>query len=162
MIRLEGPAKNERSSGYADLAGRVLLSLIFLVSGVMKVLNWSMFEGMMREHGMPAVPLFLTLAILFELGAGTCLLLGNQTRRAALALVVFLIPTTLVFHNFWDHAGTAQQDQLQHFLKNVAILGGLMKYVAAGAGAFSLDARRSRFGGLGRWFGLRGGGILGR
>ena len=99
---------------------------------------------------MPAVPFFLTMAILFELGAGTCLLFGFQARSAALALVFFLIPTTLVFHNFWAATGPEQQNQMQHFLKNLAIMGGLATVIAHGAGALSIDALLARLSARGR------------
>jgi len=124
------------------LAGRVLLSLIFLMAGVGKVTDWSGTETYMVSHGMVAVPFFLTMAILFELGAGTCLLLGWQTRAAALALTVFLVPTTVIFHNFWAYEGAERMNQMQHFLKNLAILGGLGTLVAAGAVGWALDNRR--------------------
>src|SRR3954451_14327457 len=80
----------------ASLSGRILLSLIFLLAGIMKIMDWNGTTAYMASKGMPAIPFFLTMAILFELGAGTCLLFGFQARSAALALVFFLIPTTLV------------------------------------------------------------------
>jgi putative oxidoreductase len=126
------------------LLGRILLSLIFLLAGVGKLADWAGTEQYMAAHGMPAVSLFLTLAVLFELGAGTCLLLGWQTRAAALALIVYLIPTTLIFHNFWAAEGAERMNQMQHFLKNVAILGGLTTLVAAGAVGWALDNYRAR------------------
>ena len=124
----------------AALLGRIFLSFIFVFSGLMKILHWNTFADQMATKGMPAVPFFLTMAILFELGAGSCLLFGYQARLAALALVFFLIPTTLVFHNFWAASGMEQQNQMQHFLKNLAIMGGLATVIAHGAGALSIDA----------------------
>jgi putative oxidoreductase len=128
----------------ASLTGRILLSLIFLLAGLMKIMDWNGTAAYMASKGMPAIPFFLTIAILFELGAGTCLLFGVQARSAALALVFFLIPATLVFHNFWSVTGPEQQNQMQHFLKNLAIMGGLATVVAHGAGALSIDALLAR------------------
>jgi putative oxidoreductase len=66
----------------------------------------------------------LTIAI--EVGGGLLLILGKQTRWAALALAAFVVPVTLVFHAFWSADAASFQDQLTHFLKNVAIFGGLL------------------------------------
>ena len=132
------------------LAGRVLLSLIFLMAGFGKLADWSGTEAYMASHGMVAIPFFLTIAVLFELGAGTCLLLGWQTRLAALMLIVFLIPATLIFHNllifhnFWAYEGQERMNQMQHFLKNLAILGGLTTLAATGAVGWALDNRTRR------------------
>jgi putative oxidoreductase len=134
----------------ASLFGRILLSLIFLLSGLTKVLDWNGTAAYMASKGMPAIPFFLTIAILFELGAGTCLLFGIQTRWASLALVFYLIPTTLVFHNFWSATGPEYQNQMHHFLKNLAIMGGLATVVAYGAGSLSIDALLARLNARGR------------
>ncbi len=107
--------------------GRTLMSLIFVGSGAMKVLQWSATVQQMAQEGMPLVPLFLTAAIVIELGAGLCLMFGYQTRIAALILALFLVPVTLVFHDFWSYADAPQMtNQMQHFLKNVTIIGGLL------------------------------------
>jgi len=127
---------------FAPLVGRILLSTIFLISGVMKVVGWNETEGMMASMGMPAVPLFHVGAILVELGAGLGVLLGCQARVSALVLFLFLIPTTLIFHAFWAYEGAQQQMQMINFLKNLAIMGGLALVVGFGAGPFSIDRRR--------------------
>jgi len=124
------------------LAGRILLSQIFLLSAVMKALHWSATTDHMAAKGMVAVPFFLGMAILFELGGGLCVLLGWKARCGALALAFFLIPTTLIFHAFWTDPQT-MENQMQHFLKNLAIMGGLFTLAGAGAGRFSLDALAS-------------------
>ncbi len=134
----------------ASLSGRILLSLIFLLSGMMKIMDWNGTAAQMADKGMPAIPFFLTMAILFELGAGACLLFGFQARSASLALVFYLIPTTLVFHNFWSATGPEYQNQMHHFLKNLAILGGLATVIAHGAGALSIDALLAHLNARGR------------
>jgi putative oxidoreductase len=126
------------------LAGRILLSTIFLLSGAMKLMNWSNTANQMSEEGMVAVPLFLTLAVLFELVGGLSVLLGFRARLGALALVAFLVPVTLVFHDFWAFEGKAMQDQMQHFMKNLTIIGGLLVVAGAGPGRLALDALRTR------------------
>lgn len=119
--------------------GRIFLSAIFLASGVMKLFNWSGTAEHMAQKGMTAVPLFLGLAIAFELVGGLSVLLGFFTRYGAALLVLFLVPATLVFHNFWDETGMAAQSQMQHFMKNLAIMGGLLAVAALGPGRCSLD-----------------------
>src|SRR5712691_8909448 len=121
------------------LAGRILLSQIFLLSGVMKVMQWSKTADSMTEHGMFAVSFFLAMAILVEIGGGLGVLLGWMTRCSAITLALYLIPVTLVFHNFWAYSGPDMQSQMQNFLKNVTLIGGLMTLAAAGAGRFSVD-----------------------
>jgi putative oxidoreductase len=91
----------------------------------------------MAQMGMHMTGLFAVLAILFELGGGLSVLLGYFPRLGALALVLFLVPTTIVFHRDFSVAGQSVQ-----FAKNLAILGGLLAIVAAGGGEFSL--RRPR------------------
>jgi len=130
----------EQAKNCAWLAGRILLSHIFLASGVMKILRWSETAGSMADKGMPAVPFFLFMATLCEIGGGLSILLGFKARLGALALALFLIPVTLVFHSFWGLEGQAQMNQMQHFMKNLTIMGGLWTLVAVGAGPFSLDA----------------------
>jgi putative oxidoreductase len=100
----------------------------------------------MQKEGMEWVPLFLTGAIVFELGGGLSLLLGLRARLGAQALIVFLIPTTLIFHDFWTYTDAREmQNQMQHFMKNLAILGGLFFVLGTGAGCCSVDRwRRAR------------------
>jgi len=124
----------------ALLFGRILLGLIFLLSGVMKMFNWPTTANSMAEHGMPAVPFFLAGAIFCEVVGGLSVILGFKARYGALLLALFLIPTTLVFHHFWTFSGGEMQNQMQHFLKNLSILGGLLTLSAAGAGRYALDA----------------------
>lgn len=123
--------------------GRVLLSLIFLLSGFSKITGWDQTAAYMASKGMFAVPFFLTAAIVFEIAGGLSVLLGFKARLGAAALVVFLIPTTLIFHNFWAYEGMERQMQMIMFLKNLSIMGGLLVVVGQGAGACSLDRRRS-------------------
>jgi putative oxidoreductase len=82
------------------LLARLLLSPIFLFSGVMKITDWSGTAAHMTEEGMPLAPVLLAGAIAIEVGAGLGVLLGCGTRWSALALIVFLVPATLVFHDF--------------------------------------------------------------
>ncbi len=124
---------------YLHPLARFLVALIFIISGVGKVFGFSQTAAMMEGVGFPAPSLFLTGAILLEIIGGVLLLVGYKARWASLALIVFLIPATLIFHaaNLADPAQA--QQQLIEVLKNFAILGALIKFVADGAGAYSLD-----------------------
>lgn len=134
---------SESTQNTLVLIGRILLSFIFLLSGFDKITGWSDTEAYMASKGMPFVPLFLGAAIVLELGGGVSVALGYRARLGALALVIFVIPTTLVFHDFWTLAGPERQLQTIMFLKNLSMLGGLLLVAAYGPGRFSLDGYRS-------------------
>jgi len=128
----------------APLPGRVLLSLIFIMSGIHKITAWGQTATGMEEEGMVAVPLLLAGAIVFELGGGLSVLFGCGSRLGASALVIFLIPTTLIFHDFWAHEGQERQMQMIQFMKNLAILGGLLMVVGLGPGCCAVDNRKQK------------------
>ena len=129
----------KKVEGLAALAGRILLSAIFIWSGFGKITGWEQTAGYMAAKGMPLIPFFLVLSIAFELGGGLSLLTGFLGRWGALALFAFLIPTTLIFHNFWAAAPAEKMMQTVNFMKNVAIMGGLLMAFRFGPGEFSVD-----------------------
>ena len=107
--------------------GRALVGVLFLASGINKIVGFAGVAGWMSASGIPAASLLLALAMLLEVGGGLALVTGVQARWAALGLALFTIPVTLIFHQFWAAQGAAEvQNQLNHFLKNVAIFGGLL------------------------------------
>jgi putative oxidoreductase len=118
--------------------GRLLIAVLFLLSGFGKFAAPSMTHGYIASVGLPAPFLGLVIAIAVELGGGNLLVLGYQTRIVALAMTVFTIATALAFHNNFS-----DQNTMVHILKNIAITGGLLQIVAFGAGSFSIDRRRS-------------------
>jgi putative oxidoreductase len=125
---------------WAPLAGRILLSTIFILSGLTKLTDWHGTADYMASHGLPLIPLLLPIAALVEILGGIAVLLGVRTRAAALLLFLYLVPTTLVFHNFWILNGAEHINQMHHFLKNLAIMGGLALLVGLGPGFPSVDA----------------------
>lgn len=133
----------ESTQNLLVLIGRVLLSLIFVLSGLDKITGWYDTGAYMASKGIPFVSFFLGAAIVLELGGGLLVALGYRARLGALALSVFVISTTLVFHNFWAVAGPDVQLQTIMFLKNLSMLGGLLLVVAYGPGRFSVDGIRS-------------------
>jgi uncharacterized membrane protein YphA (DoxX/SURF4 family) len=117
------------------LIGRILLVLIFLQSGIGKIENFAGTAQYMTSQGMPYANFFLVGAIFFELVGSVTVILGYFTRFGALLLVIFLIPTTLIFHNIF-----ADPKMMIHFMKNVSMFGGCLILLASGAGRFSLDS----------------------
>lgn len=121
----------------AILVGRILLSIMFIVAGYGKLTAIGGTAGWFASLGLPA-PTVLTVVVgLIELIGGLAVLVGYQTRIAALVLAAFTIGATLIAH-------TNLSDQVQQlfFLKNLAITGGFLALAASGAGALSVDARR--------------------
>jgi putative oxidoreductase len=119
--------------------GRLLIAVIFLMSGLSKIAAPAMTQGYIASAGLPAPMLAYLIAIVIEVGGGVLLVLGLQTRLVALIMAAFCVATALSFHHDF-----ADQNQMIHFLKNIAMAGGLLQVVAFGAGALSLDARRTQ------------------
>jgi putative oxidoreductase len=129
---------NEKA--YVSLVGRVLIGLIFVMSGINKIADPQGTQQYMAAMGMTTATIFLySGAVFLEVAGGLSLLLGVWAKWGAAALIVFMIPTTLVFHtNFGD------QNQAIHFLKNLAMIGGLLYVAAHGSGRLSVDGGISR------------------
>jgi len=126
---------------YGPLAGRILMALIFLISGFGKLTNFSGTAGSMASKGMLMAEFLLVGAIIFELGGAIMLVIGWKVRWGALMLILFTVPATLTFHNLWTVDAAQYQNQLAHFMKNVAMIGGLLYMMAFGAGPLSFDKR---------------------
>ncbi len=124
------------------LAGRLLLALLFLPAGLMKITALAATAAYIGSAGLPLPQLGAVLAVVVEVGGGLALLAGFGTRIAALALALFTLVATVVFHAYW--AVPAEQAMVQQlmFFKNIAVVGGLFVLAAHGAGAFSVDGRR--------------------
>ncbi|MBI3067648.1 MAG: DoxX family protein [Betaproteobacteria bacterium] len=129
---------------YGPLIGRVLLALIFVYSGFGKITGFAGVAGYMAAKGIPLAEVALVLTIIIEVGGGLMLILGWKARWAALAIFLWLIPVTLVFHNFWAVDAAQYQGQFNHFMKNVAIMGGMLYVMAFDAGPLSLEGTRER------------------
>jgi putative oxidoreductase len=119
---------------FIGLIGRILLVFIFLSSGIGKIGNFEGTAQTMAKFGMSSTSFFLFGAIVFELVGSVTVILGYFTRLGALLILIFLIPTTLIFHtNFADRI------QMIMFMKNVSMFGGCLLLLASGPGRFSLD-----------------------
>lgn len=125
----------ERLSPYIGLVGRILISLIFVLSGLNKIAGYAGTQAYMEAAGVPGM--LLPLAILLEVGGGLAVMIGWRTRTMALLLAGFTLLTAVAFH-----ADFGDKMQLIMFLKNLAMVGGLLFLVQYGAGELSLDNRR--------------------
>lgn len=121
----------------APLAGRILLSAIFLISGFAKLAAPAGTIGYIASAGLPFPQLAYGIAVVIEIVGGLALIAGYHARVAAAALAVLCVVTAFGFHN-----QLADQNQFAHFFKNIAMTGGLLQIIAFGAGRFSLDARK--------------------
>lgn len=130
-------SRSEVTQASASLIGRILLSAIFILSGMSKLAAPAMMIGYIGSVGLPFPQLALALAVIVEIGGGLALIAGYRTRTVAAVLALFSVVTALAFHS-----ALADQNQFIHFFKNIAMAGGLLQVVAFGAGRFSLDARR--------------------
>lgn len=129
--------------------GRVFLATLFLLSGLSKLGSAAATTAYIASAGLPLPGVAYIVTVVVEIGGGLLLLVGYQARVAAAVLAVFTLAAAIFFHsNFAD------QNQMIHFLKNVAITGGLLQVAAWGAGRWSLDGRRSA-----RFEGARAAGI---
>ncbi|MFZ5674735.1 MAG: DoxX family protein [Pseudomonadota bacterium] len=125
------------SANVAAILGRVLISAIFILSGVSKLTAVSGTIGYIEAAGLPLAPVAFAVAVTLEVLGGIALIAGFKTRWVAGALALFSVVTAFAFHG-----NLADQNQFIHFFKNIAMAGGLLQLVAFGGGALSLDARK--------------------
>jgi putative oxidoreductase len=124
-----------------SLVGRVLLALLFVPAGFSKLMGFAGTVGYISSVGAPLPQVAAVIAIIVELGLGLMLLVGFKTRFAAVVLAIFTVVASVLFHNYWSMpADKAFVNQLM-FFKNIAVTGGLLAFVAFGAGRFSIDKK---------------------
>ncbi len=130
--------KLEQYNDLTTLIARLFLSSLFVLYGYFKLTAFAGTAGYMAKQGLPMPPLATIVAIVVELGGGLLILAGYQTRLVALICAVYVLIAALIAHrNFVDG------NQLSHFMKNMAIVGGFLALMASGAGAYSVDGRKS-------------------
>ena len=123
--------------GYITFIGRLLLAALFFVSALGKISAPTMTQYFMSTYGIPFAEVLMWVSVVAELGGAVGLLLGWQALLAAFGLAMWLVPVTLIFHSNWSVLG-----QMQAFMGNIGLMGGLLFIAGMGAGAFSLDQRR--------------------
>lgn len=133
------------------LIGRILLSIIFILSGIFKFADIAGTAGYIGAFGFPAATLLAWLAAIFEVVVGLAILVGFQTRIASWLLVLFCLFTAFVFHSGpinmpdFPEAANAMLSMFNQIMmmKNLAIAGGFLVLAVAGPGALSVDAKRA-------------------
>lgn len=121
------------------LLGRVLLGLYFIVPGISKLANYSGTTEYMAQHNVPLIGVLLPLTILMQIGLGGALVVGYRGKLAALFLAVLTLLISVYMHNFWTYeVGMEKAHEMQNFIKNMAIMGGLLVISAIGTGRMSL------------------------
>ena len=128
--------RRRKMNKYSSLVARILLGHIFLLAGVSKVFSYAGTQGYMDMMGVPGM--LLPLVIILEFAGGLALIVGLQTRWSAYALAGFSIISALIFHH-----DLVDKVQMIMFMKNLAIAGGLLLLAEHGAGAYSLDNKRT-------------------
>ena len=126
------------------VVGRVLLALMFIMSGISKLGDLAGTAGYIASGGLPMASALAVIVGLLELFGGIAIVIGFQARWAALALGLFTLVASVLFHKFW--AAPADQAFVQQlmFMKNLSVAGGLFVVAALSAGPASVDARRGQ------------------
>ena len=121
------------------LAGRSLLATLFLVAGIRKALTFAVSAAYFTRLGFPLPEVMVVVAIIIEVGCALLLIAGWKTRSVAWLLALFVLIATFMGHRFWEFEPAYFSNQLNHFLKNFAVIGGLMLVAAAGPGSASVE-----------------------
>ena len=119
---------------------RILIIAVFVPAAISKAMNWTANAAYMAASHVPIVTPLLGAALAIEALGSLSLILGLRARISALVMFFYLVPVTIIFHNFWGGGGVAQTQ----FLKNAGIMGGLLMVAAYGPGTLSLDALIAR------------------
>ena len=121
------------------LLGRVLMMLLFVISGWGKLTGFQGPVGDMGTVGAPMPVVAAAIAVVMEFGVGIALLIGFWTRPLALLMALFVLGTALIAHTFWNVEGAMQTANMVQFYKNLSIMGGLLLLAVTGAGRYALQ-----------------------
>jgi putative oxidoreductase len=124
------------------LIARILLALMFILAGLSKFAGLEGTAGYIASKGLPLPGVLAFLTALLEVVGGLAIAVGFHARIAALALALFTLLASVLFHNFWAMPAEQQMVQQLMFMKNLSVAGGLLLLFAFGAGGASVDARR--------------------
>lgn len=128
--------------GLLTLIARFGFAALFLGAAANNFLQFDETSQYIASKGLPMVPLLIVGASILEIVGGVFLLLGYRTRLGATILILFLLPTTLIFHDFWNAKGEVANLEQIEFLKNIAVLGGLLYVLSYGSGLLGFDSCR--------------------
>jgi len=128
---------------YSVLAGRVLFSSLFVMAGLGHFSSQEI--GYAAAQGIPLASMVVPMSGIMAIVGGLSIALGYKAKWGAALIILFLVPVTIMIHNFWSVSDpVAAQDQMAHFMKNVSLLGSALLIFYFGSGPLSLDARGSR------------------
>ena len=122
----------KKTQRYINRIGRILFSLIFIASGLSKIGDWDKTVSYMESHDMTFIPFFLIMAILLQVAGGLSIITSYKTKIGTIFLLIFILPATFIFHNFWtlptetEFEILIQQTEMVSFLKNMTIIGALV------------------------------------
>ena len=128
----------ESKQNLAALVGRILLALIFVISGYGKIAGFAGVTGYIASKGLPMPAVLAGLTVALEVVGGLLILSGWKSRWVALIFFLWLIPTSVIFHAFWSVPPEQVSAQQIQFLKNVSIMGGMLLLVVFGPGRYSV------------------------
>ena len=132
-----------KTQGIPVLTARILLALMFLLAGLSKFAGLDGTAGYIASKGLPMAGLLAFGTAALEVGGALLLIVGWKARWAALALAVFTLMASVLFHNYWAMPADQQMMQQLMFMKNLSVAGGLLTLFAFGPGSLSLDQRRA-------------------
>ncbi len=115
-------------------SGRILLGLYFLIPGLAKFAAWDMHIDLMESHNIPFATVLLPVAAIIQLMASSAIILNRSVGIAAFVLAIMVIFINVGMHDFWNYEGLVGQHETQNFVKNLAIMGGLLVLCAQNNG----------------------------
>jgi putative oxidoreductase len=131
--------------GLCVLIGRILIAVLFAESAFGKITGFKMMVDYAKANGVTGGTEFLVIAsTILEIVGLILLVVGYKVEIGSIALLIFMIPVTLIFHSFWKFTGMDMMNQMVQFMKNIAVIGGLLFILGMGAGPFSIDNNMSK------------------
>ena len=130
---------NKFKTNLVLLLGRLLIATIFIMSGLHKITAFAGTSEQIAEAGVPLASYVTYVVILLELIGGGSVAVGYKSKYGAVLLILFLVPVTLLIHDFWTYSGDQMMEEMINFMKNLAILGGLLVLTITDPGSFSVD-----------------------
>jgi putative oxidoreductase len=121
------------------LIARITMGLLFIIPAIRQITTYAGTVKYFASLGIPAPEAAAVLAVVIEIVAGVMIILGWKTRWAAWLLVLYVLIATAFAHRFWQFPEAQQFNQLNHFLKNLAVIGGLLYIITFGPGRISVE-----------------------
>ena len=121
------------------LLARILMMVLFVMSGWGKLTGFQGTVGYMASTGAPLPMVAAAVAVVMEFGVGIALLIGLWTRPLALLMALFVLGTSFIAHSYWDMQGAMEAANKIQFYKNLSIMGGLFLLAATGPGRYAVQ-----------------------